>query len=124
MTAFRHAHDSGVDAVELDIQMTKDGHLVAFHDPILNLKTNGRGAVKNHIFAELHKLRVKGIDEGIPTVEEIFQLFAGSRTKLILDFGHPKILKKLIPLIETYNLQTRVEYTSINHRMMNLSQLH
>lgn len=55
MTAFRHAHDSGVDAVELDIQMTKDGHLVAFHDPILNLKTNGRGAVKNHIFAELQK---------------------------------------------------------------------
>lgn len=119
MEAFRRALESEVDAVELDIQITKDGVLVVFHDPYLGFKTNGRGAVKRHTLAELRKLRIKGTDnERIPTVEEVFRLFANKEKRLILDFNHPKILEKLIPLIEKYDLQEQVEFTSINHRML------
>lgn len=34
------------DYIEIDLQMTKDGHLVAMHDEILNRTTNGTGLVK------------------------------------------------------------------------------
>ena len=36
------------DYIEIDLQMTKDGHLIAMHDETLNRTTNGTGLVKDH----------------------------------------------------------------------------
>ena len=59
------------DYIEID-QMTKDGHLVAMHDEILNRTTNGTGLVKEH------------------TLEEIKQLNAGS----LFNEKYPNLAKK------------------------------
>ncbi|MGU9560568.1 glycerophosphodiester phosphodiesterase family protein, partial [Lactiplantibacillus pentosus] len=36
------------DYIEIDLQMTKDGHLVAMHDETLDRTTNGTGFVKDY----------------------------------------------------------------------------
>ena len=38
--SYSSAHSAGVDFVELDIQITKDGHLVTNHDPTLKETTD------------------------------------------------------------------------------------
>lgn len=44
------------DYIEIDLQMTKDGHLIAMHDETLNRTTNGVGLVKEHTLEEIKKL--------------------------------------------------------------------
>lgn len=46
----------GVDAIELDLNLTRDGHLVLMHDMELDRITSGRGRVIDHTLAELQQL--------------------------------------------------------------------
>ncbi len=43
--AFKTAMDKGVDALEMDVHMTKDGHIVVLHDATVTRTTNGAGRV-------------------------------------------------------------------------------
>lgn len=45
LSAYRRAVEDGADAVECDVRMTADGHLVCVHDRRVNRTSNGRGAV-------------------------------------------------------------------------------
>ncbi len=44
------------DFIEIDLQMTKDGHLVAMHDETVNRTTNGTGLVKEYTLEEIKQL--------------------------------------------------------------------
>lgn len=44
------------DYIEIDLQMTKDGHLVAMHDETVNRTTNGTDLVKEHTLEEIKQL--------------------------------------------------------------------
>jgi|SRR5690554_1274304 len=47
----------GADGTEIDVQMTKDGVLVAFHDQSLELSTNLSGKIYNKTWAEIEGAR-------------------------------------------------------------------
>ena len=67
----------GLAGIELDIQLTKDGHIVVIHDEKVDRTTDGSGWVRDYSLAELKRLK---IDAGcyphqvIPTMEEVFEL--------------------------------------------------
>ena len=44
------------DYLELDLQMTKDGHLIVMHDETVDRTTNGTGWVKDLTLAEIKQL--------------------------------------------------------------------
>lgn len=52
------AFAAGADIVELDIHPTTDGHFVAFHDWILEYRTDGIGVVREHSLQELKQLDI------------------------------------------------------------------
>jgi glycerophosphoryl diester phosphodiesterase len=56
LAAYRHAMEEGVDGLECDVRMTRDGHLVCVHDRRLDRTSNGRGRVSAHTLAELDLL--------------------------------------------------------------------
>ncbi|MDR5907730.1 glycerophosphodiester phosphodiesterase [Franzmannia qiaohouensis] len=56
LPALELAHEMGVDYLELDIQMTADGELVAFHDESLDRATDGEGELKDFTLEELKAL--------------------------------------------------------------------
>jgi glycerophosphoryl diester phosphodiesterase len=85
LAAFRLAADLGTQSIETDLQLSRDGRLVIFHDSTLRRTTNGRGRVSAKTFDELRRLdagswfgrRLAGkrasrpfAGERIPTVEE------------------------------------------------------
>ena len=76
LRSFRRALDLGVAAVELDVQLTRDGRLAVIHDETLDRTTNGRGLVKDFTLAELQKLDA-GQGEPIPALEEVLELVQG-----------------------------------------------
>ena len=62
MLAFEKAVELGVDGIELDVHLSKDGELVIIHDEKVDRTCNGTGKVKDMTLAELKEL-VMRIDE-------------------------------------------------------------
>ncbi|MCG3400006.1 glycerophosphodiester phosphodiesterase [Staphylococcus massiliensis] len=55
--AYDMSHNQlNADYIEIDLQMTKDGHLVAMHDEEVDRTTNGTGRVEDYTLAELKQL--------------------------------------------------------------------
>src|SRR5688572_4030340 len=54
--AFKTALDRGADALEMDLHITLDGHVVVIHDSTVDRTTNGTGCVVAHTLAELREL--------------------------------------------------------------------
>jgi glycerophosphoryl diester phosphodiesterase len=72
LLAFARALELGVDGIELDVQVTRDGVPVVFHDSNLIRLTGTRGRLANRTWSELQKLRVGG--EPIPTLADALSL--------------------------------------------------
>ncbi|MCQ9185131.1 glycerophosphodiester phosphodiesterase [Streptomyces sp. IBSBF 2953] len=56
LTAYKKAIEDGADALECDVRLTADGHLVCVHDRRVNRTSNGRGAVSALELADLAAL--------------------------------------------------------------------
>lgn len=80
MEAFRAAIEMGVDQIETDVRITKDGELVLIHDETVNRTTNSEGKVCDMTLAELKKLDAgvkkdpKFTGAKIPTLTELLEL--------------------------------------------------
>ncbi|PRD46128.1 glycerophosphodiester phosphodiesterase family protein [Sphingobacterium haloxyli] len=103
LKGFRHCIEAGVDIIETDVQISKDGVPVILHDTTLNRTTDGDGAVREFNLVQLKRFRLKdatGIltDERIPTLEETMLLTKG-KTFVYLDKSKGKI-DKILPVLE------------------------
>jgi glycerophosphoryl diester phosphodiesterase len=88
LRSFARALAVGVAAVELDVQLTKDGRLAVIHDETLDRTTNGRGPVKDFTLAELQRLDA-GRGEPVPALEEVFDLVRG-KARLMVELKQPE----------------------------------
>jgi glycerophosphoryl diester phosphodiesterase len=77
LTAVRLAWEQRADAVEIDVHCSRDGRIVAIHDPTLRKLARCSGRVCHKTLAELKQLDVgrwkhtRWAGERIPTVEEV-----------------------------------------------------
>ncbi|GIE77004.1 glycerophosphoryl diester phosphodiesterase [Actinoplanes philippinensis] len=98
IVSMRAAFDVGADMVEFDVQLTADGQLAVFHDPVLECRTDGTGRVADHTLAELRRLDLgygytadngathplRGTAVGLlPTAQEVVAAFPGR--ELLID---------------------------------------
>ena len=80
MLAFQKALEAGVDGIEFDVHLSKDGRLVIIHDELLDRTTDATGLVQDRTLAELRQLDASAGFAGvygknqIPTLEEYFEL--------------------------------------------------
>ena len=81
LASFELARRQGADGIELDAQLSKDGHIVLMHDDTLDATTNGQGKVSVFTLAELKRFDAGAwfsddfADERIPTLDEVFDAF-------------------------------------------------
>jgi glycerophosphoryl diester phosphodiesterase len=79
LAAYRTALEAGADALECDVRLTADGHLVCVHDRKVNRTSDGRGVVSTLELARLeeldfgswHPTLVTGRD-GVPGLDSSF----------------------------------------------------
>lgn len=117
LAAYKKAIEDGADALECDVRLTADGHLVCVHDRRVNRTSNGRGAVSALELADLAALdfgswktreareawhaRVEDPDwevrpedreeTSVLTLERLLELVsdAGRRVELAIETKHP-----------------------------------
>lgn len=122
LDSFKMAVDMGAVGVELDVQLSKDGEVVAIHDEKVDRTTDGKGFVKDFSFAELKKWQV-------PSLAEVFELLSNSdiainvelKTDIIFYAG---IEEKALNIAAKHGMMNRVIWSSFNHySMMRIKQL-
>jgi glycerophosphoryl diester phosphodiesterase len=91
LAAFRNALTLPVDMLELDVQMSRDGYAVVFHDALVDRVTNGAGNVLDLDFEYLRSLDAAKHFPGnwpqpeqIPTLLEVLEL-AHNRVRVCLE---------------------------------------
>ncbi|GAA1888568.1 glycerophosphodiester phosphodiesterase [Streptantibioticus ferralitis] len=70
LRSFVRADREGLDGIELDLHLSKDGALVVMHDETVDRTTDGSGAIKDYTLAELRELDA-GQGERVPVFEEV-----------------------------------------------------
>ncbi|MDQ4128806.1 MAG: glycerophosphodiester phosphodiesterase [Actinomycetota bacterium] len=70
LRSFRRAEEEGADALEMDLRVTRDGHLVVLHDPTVERTTNGTGPIHGLTLAEVQRLD-GGLGERVLTFGEV-----------------------------------------------------
>ncbi|VAW04947.1 Glycerophosphoryl diester phosphodiesterase, partial [hydrothermal vent metagenome] len=63
--------------IEMDLQLSRDGRAMVFHDYDLRRLTAEQGAIQLRDSADLHETPLIGGEEGIPTFAEVLELVAG-----------------------------------------------
>ena len=126
MLAFERALDLGADGAEFDVQLTKDGIPVIFHDESLERITGDPRLIKDLTLSELQAFdlsyRFKGQCpvQRIPTLDEYFSLVQNRDFWSILEFKtaifeYDGIEQKVIDLIRQFGLSERIVLSSFNH---------
>jgi glycerophosphoryl diester phosphodiesterase len=126
--AFIKAIDAGADMIELDCQLSRDGHVVVFHDETLRRTAGARGPLRNKTLEQLKKLDVgqwrkksyRG--ERILTLEEALETLAG-KVDLCLEiknFPHslPGIEIKVLFILSHYDYLDRTIVASFDYRCL------
>ena len=126
MSAFKAALDIGVDQIETDVRITKDGHLVLIHDNTVDRTTNGKGFVHDMTLSELRELDA-GNGEKIPTLEELMELVKDHPTVTLDielkeypdDFEDKKyayhVCDLILEMIDKYGFSDRVVINSFSN---------
>lgn len=83
LLAFQRAVEMGF-GIELDVQMTKDGIPVVFHDYTLKRICGEEGKLCDYTYEELRRFRLCGTEQRIPKFEEVLKTVDG-RVPLIVE---------------------------------------
>ena len=81
--AARAALDAGY-GIEIDLQLTRDGHAVVFHDEDVARLTTGTGLVRDKTLAQMQDLVVRDSADPVPTFAQLLDLVAG-RVPLLVE---------------------------------------
>jgi glycerophosphoryl diester phosphodiesterase len=98
---------AGNFAIECDIQLTRDGEAMVFHDDELDRLTEGSGALLTKTAAELQAVRFKATDEHMMTLGDLCTLIAG-RVPLVIEVkshfhGDRKLVTRMAEVLSSYS---------------------
>ena len=126
LIAFELASELEMDAIELDVNITKDNQIVVIHDYTIDRTTNGTGKVKDFTLNQLKEFdaaywfsqdggetfpyRGKGVT--IPTLEEVFNNFSHMRINIDIKQNRPGIVDLILTSVKEYNLSEQVNIFS------------
>ncbi len=130
--SFEKAIELGVDMLEMDLNVTRDGEIVVIHDLTVDRTTDGTGAVRSLTLKEIEALdagvrfapEFKG--QRVPTFDEFCQLIARHPGTLlnveIKDYSEECVAKSL-KILEKYNLVSNCVFTCFEAEILKLFHL-
>ena len=104
LAAFRRAVENGY-GMELDIQLSKDGEVVVFHDDTLNRVCGVDGRVDAYTLQELKEMRLCGSEERIPLFTEVLAAVDGKAPLIVELKSGPRnreLCEKALALLRGY----------------------
>lgn len=116
MLAFYTGMYMGANGIETDVQRTKDGVLVLFHDETVDRVTDGSGALADFTLAGLQQLNVakNGLVDKIVVFEDFLQHFAFRDIVFAIELKGPGVEEETADLLRKYHMLEKTVVTSFN----------
>ncbi|MFI0541295.1 MULTISPECIES: glycerophosphodiester phosphodiesterase [unclassified Streptomyces] len=110
LRSFVAAQQAGLDVIELDLHLSKDGALVVMHDTDVDRTTDGTGPIAEKTLTELRALDA-GRGERVPVFEEVLDAVRSPLQAEIKDIAAARALAEVML---RRNLAARVEVSSFH----------
>ena len=117
LSAFYLGLLQGANGIEKDVQRTRDGALVLFHDDTLERVTDGCGALSEHTLAELKALRVRGRDgfyDRIVTLREFLEKFSSYDISFAIELKGAGVEEETLALVKEFGIMEKTTFTSFH----------
>lgn len=119
LSAFYLGLLQGANGIETDVQITKDGVLVLFHDNTLDRVTDFSGTVQNYTYDELRKAKVAGSSvtgfyDRIIKFETFLEHFAPYPIQFAIELKSGDVESPVIDLIRKFGIADRTTVTSFH----------
>ncbi len=134
MAAFQLALEQGAPAIEFDVKLSADGHVVVIHDQTVNRTTNATGNVAKLPLEALRELdagswfgpQFQG--EKIPTLHEVFATFGKALLMNVelTNYATPfdALVPKVADLVQKYGVERNLWFSSFYpHNLMRAARL-
>lgn len=110
LRSFVAAQEAGLDVIELDLHLSKDGELVVMHDAELDRTTDGTGPIADRTVAELRALDA-GRGEHVPVFAEVLETVHAPLQAEIKDV---QAARALAEVMNRRGLTDRIEVSSFH----------
>lgn len=116
--AFEKAIELKVNGIEIDLQKTKDGKIVIFHDDYIDKKSNGTGKIEEYTYQELLKLDFgswfndKYKNEKIVLFEDFARDYLEKDLTFAIELKVLGIEKETLEIINKYKVHNNIYITS------------
>ncbi len=110
LRSFVAAQQAGLDVIELDLHLSKDGALVVMHDTHVDRTTDGTGPIAEKTLTELRALDA-GRGERVPVFEEVLDTVRSPLQAEIKDIAAARALAEVML---RRDLVSRVEVSSFH----------
>lgn len=127
MPAFRKAVELGADAVECDVQLTKDGIPVILHDYTLERTTNSAGFILDKPLKKLSKVDAGawyGAEFKGATIPTLAELLSDMQGKLLVNLelkptpDPSRLANRVLDIIEHYQMEQHCLITSFDAKAL------
>ena len=114
MLSFCMGLSMGANGIETDVQRTKDGVLVLFHDDTIVRLTGAQGSVKDYTLAELRAFTFEnnGLADKILTFEDFLRFFGWRDLTFAIEIKQQGIEKEIADMILRYDVGEKCIVTS------------
>ncbi|MFH1008544.1 MAG: glycerophosphodiester phosphodiesterase family protein [Candidatus Latescibacterota bacterium] len=123
LAAFRKALQIGTDAIEMDVHLSKDGHVVVCHDDTLGRTTDLRGAIKDLTLSQIKQADAGSrfdpsfAGERVPTLKETLDLIR-DRALALVEIKPEDITREVVRVIEADDAAGRVVVQSFHEQVV------
>lgn len=123
LPAIEMALEQGADAIEIDVQLTRDDEVVVIHDETLERTTSGNGWVADHSLEALRALDASAGDERyrgtrVPTLQEVLHLAGDATVNVELKntrMRYHGLEERVLAIVAELGAADRVVVSSFNH---------
>ena len=107
----------GANGIETDVQRTKDGVLVLFHDDTVDRVSDGQGKLSDFTLAELEKLKIygnntRGFYDKILTFEEFLEKFSNYDLSFAIELKGEGVEEDTLEMIKSFGIFEKTTFTS------------
>ena len=122
MSSFKAGVEMGANGIETDVQISKDGVLMIFHDDTMKEKTGFDGTIADYTYDELCRARVKnkryGREDSLVTFEAFLQRFAPLDLTLAIELKVRGIAGAVIDMLKQYGAYEKSIITSFDYQAL------
>jgi glycerophosphoryl diester phosphodiesterase len=131
LVALRMAIEVGAEMAEIDVGLSRDGHVVVLHDDTLDRTTDGSGLLSEATLEEIRQLDAGSwfdppyVGEPVPTLAEVLDLVKGKillnieiKAEAVTDTAEGGIVDKVLALVHGRQMLDQIVISSFDPRAL------